>query len=266
MKKLTLIILAVALAATATTADDYYLCYTPNFPPRLIFAKIPGPGSHSDLDIVHSVSIPNHNYALTYDGENWWIYNDDNDSIYCFDQNGDYVRDFPAPGANGVVGLAWDGQYLWIKPSYEDTCTRDIYGNAGPYGPFWTGYQAHTIVNDVLLTGDDAYGILPGAVIYAHDFFGNYLFWGASTIGYSHSAWVSLAYHDGIVWATEVWDDSDYFIYMNTVGFIYDNNGNWKEYAKVNDVGLGNMTICDADCINIAETSFGKIKAYFADK
>jgi len=74
------------------------------------------------------------------------------------------------------------------------------------------------------------------------------------------------AYHDGIVWATEVWDDSDYFIYMNTVGFIYDNSGNWAEYAKVNDVGLGNMTICDADCINIAETSFGKIKAYFADK
>ena len=266
MKKLTIIILAVALAATtAANADDYYLCWTLDYPPELMFGRIPGPGSHSNIEVVHSVSIPNNSDALTYDGEHWWIYNDSNDTIYCFDQNGDYVREFTAPGSYEVNGLGWDGQYLWIKPVGDETCTRDIYGNPGPYGPFPVGSQAHTIVDDVILGGDARSGSLPSALIYAHDFYGNFLFWGAETGGYSYGAWTSLAYHDGIVWATAVWNDSDHNYYSSTIGFYYDSDGDWDWYGTIDNFGVYDLTVCDADFINIAESSFGKIKAYFAE-
>jgi len=265
MKKLTLIILAAALAATTANADDYYLCYT-GAGDQLYFAKIPGPGTHYSLDIVHQIPIPSNSDALTYDGENWWIYNENADTIYCFDQNGDYVSEFPAPGASNVTGLGWDGQYLWIDPVGLDTCTRDIYGNPGPYGPFWAGILAHTVVDDVILGGDYAYGDLPSAFIYAHDFYGNFLYLGALAGGYTYAAWTSLAYHEGIVWASAWYDDSDHNYHYYTSGYYYDDDGDWDWYGTILDFMVNDLTICDADFINISEASLGQIKAYFADK
>ena len=74
MKRLLLIILAVALAGAAANADTHYFCFTYPNPPELNFAKIPGPGDHNYLNIVHTIPIDFNSDALTYDGENWWIH------------------------------------------------------------------------------------------------------------------------------------------------------------------------------------------------
>jgi len=262
MKMTALIILAAALAATAANADDYYLCYT-GAGDQLYFAKIPGPGTHYSLDIVHQIPIPSNSDALTYDGENWWI-NVGND-IYCFDQNGDYVRSFPNPGTGSVVGLGRDSQYLWICSGFTNY-QRDIYGNPGPYSPFDTNGRAVTIVEDRLLCGDEMGGLPAWSYIWVFDFDGNHLFCGAMNYGHSVCGFSSLAYHDGIVWATSWHDDSDWFVYYDIVSYNYDDDGDWSTYATVYDAGVQDMTVCDANFINIAESSLGEIKAYFTDK
>jgi len=264
MKKRTLIILAVALAATAANADDYYFCWTADYGgPHLFFGKIPGPGTHNSIDIVHQIPIPSDSDAITYDGENWWI-NVGND-IYCFDQNGDYVRSFPNPGTGSVVGLGWDSQYLWICSGFTNY-QRDIYGNPGPYSPFDNNGRAVTIVGDRLLCGDEMGGLPAWSYIWVFDFDGNHLFCGAMNYGHSACGFISLAYHDGIVWATSWYDDSDWYVYHDIVGYYYDDDGDWSTYATVNNVGTNDLAVCDADFINIAEASMGQIKAYFAEE
>jgi len=266
MKKLTLIILAAALATTAANADDYYFCYT-GAGDRLYFATIPGPGSHSGLDVVHSIPIPTNSNALTYDGENWWIHNGNNDTVYCFDQNGDYVREFPAPGSYWLEGLGWDGQYLWVLPYADRIYQKDIYGNSGPYGSFQGPVEAVAIHDDKIISGDwRSGGSLPTSHLWVDDFNGNFLFWGAENGGYTECGWISLAYHDGIVWATSVINDSDYNYHYDIKGYYYDDDGDWDWYATIHDDGVQDLSICDADFINIAETSLGQIKVYFAEE
>jgi hypothetical protein len=264
MKKLYLIILAVSLAGPAANADDYYFC-TVGTDNKLYFMRIPGPGEHYGFDVVHTVDIAGYSDGLTYDGEHWWI--EYNGSLYCFDQNGDYVRDFPKPEpGDSIRGLGWDGQYLWIFHNpviYQ----RDIYGNPGPYGQFTVetgGSTSVVIVDDKILLGDWEVGSMTLAFIYVYDFNGNVLF-----TGYQESAndpgFYSLAYHDGLVW-TSFWGYGSEYYFYHTRGLVYDDVGGWEVYATIHDGFTQNLSICDADFINIVESSLGKIKAYFADK
>jgi len=64
----------------------------------------------------------------------------------------------------------------------------------------------------------------------------------------------------------EVYDDSDHNYYYNTRGYYYNEVGDWEGYAYIEDEMTYDLSICDADFINIAEASLGQIKAYFADK
>jgi len=267
MKNLTLIILAAALAATAANADDYYFCFTYDYPPELMFAKIPGPGSHDGIEIVHSIPIPVNSDALTYDGENWWIYNDDSNSIYCFDQNGDFVSEFPTPGTGYVSGLAWDGDYLWLEQ--DKVYQVDKNGSPGPFGSFNGADDALAVVGpsqDKLAQGGEDYGSLCSVFIMVRDFYGNGLFPGGMVMGYSHCGFDGLAYHDGIVWACGWYNDSDYIYYHDIIGYYYDEDGYWDVYATIYGAMNYDLSVCNADFINIASSSLGKIKAYFADK
>jgi len=228
MKKLTLIILAAALAATAANADDYYFCFTANYGgPHLFFTKIPGPGTHDTLDIVHQIPIPADSDGLTYDGENWWI-NVGND-IYCFDQNGDYVRSFPKPGTGHVDGLAWDGQYLWVEGKW-DLYQMDIYGNPGPYGTIDTeGYLTYCcgIKDDRVIIGNDTGEGVNYCHLKVYNFNGNNLFTGFE---YGHGAFGNtegfgaLAYHDGIVWVSYYYPDEEEY---RILGLQYQDSPNW---------------------------------------
>ncbi len=269
MKKPTLIILAVALIAPAANADDYYFCFT-GTDHRLYFAKIPGPGTHDGLDIVHSFPIDGNSDALTYDGENWWMYWQG--EIYCFDQNGDYVRSFPRPSPVDVPGLGWDGEYLWINNKFT-TYQRDIYGNPGPYRQFTPpGYiypSSCTVVNsDRLIIGSEGDAGVFYCSVEVFDFEGNHLYQGFSYSNFvydEYEGFSALAYHDGIVWACYYFYDYDPPESEEIIfGLQYHEGPGWVVVTEIENITSWDLTICDADFINIAEASLGKIKAYFA--
>ena len=104
--------------------------------------------------------------------------------------------------------------------------------------------------------------MLLGVPICVYDFYGNYLFYGYLE-GANDPGFYSLAYHDGIVWASFHGYSSSAEI-LCIRGLLYDDDGDWEIVSTVHDVAFGDMTICDADFINIAGSSLGKIKAYFA--
>ncbi len=269
MKKLTLIILAVVLAATAANADDYYFCYTGG-DSRLHIAEIPGPGTYDGLDYVASFPIADNSDALTYDGEHWWMY--ENGQIYCFDNNGDYVSSFPRPYAAYVPGLGWDGEYLWI--ACYNIWQRDIYGVAGPYGDF----ECHGFAKDSLTINYDAERIIMGndsisgddvCKLRVFDFNGNYLFLAVDNIGHggagNEEGLGALAYHDGIVWVSYFfWDHQTYETIEETYGYVYEEGEDWNRITTIQNYTGWDLAICDENFVNIAETSLGKIKAYFA--
>ena len=271
MKKLTLFFLAVTLATTTANADDYYFCFTRDFPPTIYFAEIPGPGTYDGFDIVHSFPIVDDREALTYDGEHWWIpYQAE---IYCFDNNGDYVSSFPRPYPWSVPGLGWDGEYLWVDCHY--VWQLDIYGNLGPYGYF----PAVGVGHDSLTVNPDAERIIMGnctveegdlVFLRVFDYYGNYLY-RTETIGgsgYQDSAGLGgLAYHDGIVWVTyNYWSYYSNESIRETYGYEYVEGGGWNRITTIENATSWNLSICNENFVNIAETSFGKIKAYFAEK
>ncbi|MCP4231425.1 MAG: hypothetical protein GY771_14930 [bacterium] len=236
----------------------------------LYFARIPPPGTHQGLDIVDSFPIVDNSDALTYDGENWWIY--DNGEIYCFDQNGDYIRSFPAPyQGRPVNALAWDGQYLWVEGAY-DLYQRDIYGNPGPYGVIdfydnaWP--DSCTIKDDRIIVGDYITGGDMDIRLNVYDFNGNFLFEGFSKwIGMNQDgAFGSLAYHDGIVWVSYYQTMSGDPPFMEIYGLEYREGYFINTITTIENEAVWDMAICDADFINIAGASLGKIKAYFAEK
>jgi len=255
MKKLTLIILAAALATTAANADDYYFCFTGSNN-HLNFAKIPGPGTHQGLDIVDSFPIGFNSSALTYDGEYWWTYY--NQEIYCFDQNGDYVRSFPRPLPTYIDALAWDGQYLWIE-SYHDLYQRDIYGNIGPNGSIdiydYLTYCC-TIKDDRIIVGNDSGDGVDYCHLEVYDFSGNHLFTGLDEFGQGlhgeTQCFGALAYHDGIVWVSYYYPAGDDYRIM---GLPYVEGQEWIIETTIENDTVFDLAICDADFINIAESS-----------
>jgi len=270
MKKLTLIILAAALATTAANADDYYFCFTGSNN-HLNFAKIPGPGTYDGLDIVDSFPIADNSSALTYDGENWWMY--ENGEIYCFDRNGDYVSSFPRPNQGyGVLGLAWDGDYLWIA-NRIDLYQRDIYGNPGPYGFIdIDSYPTECVAvkDDRIIIGNYSVEGLFQCDLDIYDFDGNYLFTAFSrdaAFYHEDEGFSALAAHDGMIWLSYFYIDYDESYSLNYIyGFQYQEGPNWSIVTTIENISVGDLTICDADFINIAEASLGKIKAYFAEE
>jgi len=269
MKKLTLIILAVALAATAANGDEYYLCFT-GAGNRLYIAEIPGPGIHDGFNIVHSFSIPGNSDALTYDGEHWWMYYQGD--IYCFDNNGDYVSSFPRPYNRYVPGLGWDGQYLWIDCFY--VWQMDIYGNPGPYGyfyPYGANYDSLTVNYDAerIIMGNDSISGEDYLTLRIYDYAGNYLFNVLEYFGHggggNEESFGALTYHDGIVWVGYgFWDHETQETISETYGYEYVEGEEWDRITTIENDSAWDLAICDENFLNIAETSLGKIKAYFA--
>jgi hypothetical protein len=53
---------------------------------------------------------------------------------------------------------------------------------------------------------------------------------------------------------------------METYGLVYREGQNFYKITTIENDAVGDMAICDADFINIAGSSLGKIKAYFAEE
>ncbi len=264
MRKTLILISAVIMTAPAF-ADTHYLCYMTTYN-SLIFAKIPGPGTYAGLDVVDTVSGPYLSDALTYDGEYWWL--EKNNVIYCFDQGGDYVSEFPAP-SDGTVGLGWDGNYLWIADaSWPWTAyQRDTAGNPGPYGPFDIGYGQPgglTVAGDEVIIGLGNWGM---AHMIAYDFNGNETGFHTRHEGITDASFYSLGYHDNVIWAAHAQSDYEN-TYYTLFGYEYDPGlKDWDIVTTVNNQEkMTSLTVCEADFIGIASSSLGKIKAYFNEE
>jgi hypothetical protein len=286
---LTLALLAAAAAPAA--ADDKYLCWTVGS--QLQFGRIPGPGTHEGIELVGTpIYIPGNSDALAFDGEHWWV--GYLNIIYCFDKYGDFVAEFAFPEAAGYAsGLAWDGQYLWIATHDGWVYQRDTNGNPGPYGQFEDIYAPAIggleVVGDKLLIGTIDYykdpssnnRLLTGenisktttnitgkqveSKIQVFDFNGNYLFDGEAIGDTDENGFISLAYADGIVWASYYINYGTY-AYEILWGYTYNDSGGFGNYAVVLDFAVQDLAVCDAAFVRIASTSLGKIKAYFANE
>ncbi len=269
MKWIGFIIFIVAIIAIAANADDYYLCFT-TMNDRLNFATIPGPGTYDGFDVVHSFAIPSVSNALTYDGSYWWIHF--NGEIYCFDQYGDYVRSFPRPYyGHPAHALAWDGQYLWVEGGWN-LYQMDIYGDLGPCGVIDIDDYltfCSTVKDNRLVIGNDTGDGVDICHLEVYDFNGNHLFtgyeYGYGIYGHTEG-FGSLAYHDGIIWVKYYYHDGYGTNIQETYGLEYREGQNFLRITTIeNTPGTGGFTVCDADFINVAESSLGKIKAYFAE-
>ncbi|UCE28158.1 MAG: hypothetical protein JSW52_05270, partial [Candidatus Coatesbacteria bacterium] len=101
--------------------------------------------------------LPSDTTGLTFDGEYWWMIKQPEETIYCFDYGGDYVTDFPAPAPN-PMGLAWDGEYLWISCYSGGRDNVRIYqmtidGSTGPYDDFSAyGFAGLTLFQNYIAT------------------------------------------------------------------------------------------------------------------
>ncbi len=263
--RLTVLLIVIAVLSPPAAADSHYLCYS-EYPNRIIFAKIPGPGTFNDLevvDILHGLSTSN---ALTWDGDNWWV--EKNGDVYCFDEDGDYVTDFPAPSGD-ITGLAWDGEYLWMIGDDEFIYQRDVNGVPGPYSPFDDVYQGRSlaVVGDYLIVGN---ADVDCALIQVYDFNGDQICVGynySQVYQYSSPFFTSLAYHDGMVWAhIYEYDPVEGFYVSDLYGLDYSPSGWWSKTTTVTNEGIRSLTVCEADWIGIASSSLGKIKAYFNEE
>ncbi|UCE27796.1 MAG: hypothetical protein JSW52_03320, partial [Candidatus Coatesbacteria bacterium] len=109
MKTLTMTITALVLTASFASADPTgQMTYFATHEDTLYVLRQGADNPIAQFD------LPSATEGLTYDGENWWMIKQPEGNIYCFDYGGDYVTDFPAPAPN-PMGLAWDGEYLWIS-------------------------------------------------------------------------------------------------------------------------------------------------------
>jgi hypothetical protein len=241
-------------------SDEFYITELP----------VAGESSFYDLDVLLQVTLPEHCYDLTYDGEYWWTrYSESyiSNYIYCFDENGEYVSDFPAPN-DDVTGLAWDGEYLWIvsiNPIGDNVFQRDIYGNPGPYD----SYRIDEVLRSVAINGDRLIiSTTPGyqeyySEIQVYTLNGNYLFEPyVFEIGAVNST-PGLGYGDGKVWVEACIyfrDDPGWRMY----GFEYQEGSEWAVYSTVHEThSIYGISTCKDDFVKIAPTSLGKIKAYF---
>jgi hypothetical protein len=154
MKKLT-VILITALLVTAVSADPTgEMTYFATHEGHLYVLRVGADNPIAQFD------LPSDTEGLAFDGENWWMIKQPEETIYCFDYGGDYVTDFPAPAPNPYA-LAWDGDYLWVS-CYLDKRADDaiVYqlatdGSAGPYTPFAIeGFAGLTVFGDEIVAMD----------------------------------------------------------------------------------------------------------------
>ena len=157
MKKMTLTITALTLTGTFITANPtgrmtYFATHEGNL--YVLREGADNPIAQFDL--------PSDTTGLTFDGEHWWMIKQPEETIYCFDYGGDYVTSFPAPAPN-PMGLAWDGEYLWIScVTWRDDVSvyqMTTEGLLGPYGSFMLmgseGQGGLTIFNEYLVAMDN---------------------------------------------------------------------------------------------------------------
>ncbi len=145
----------------------------------------------------------------------------------------------------------------------------DIYGNPGPYGmidfPYNVFPTSCTVNGDRIIIGNDADDGFDDLYLDVYDFSGNFLFQGYRKPNMFDASFGSLAYHDGIVWVSYYSSDGENQPEREIYGLEYREDLNFIRRTTIENIGVGDMSICDADFINIAESSLGKIKAYFAE-
>jgi hypothetical protein len=238
----------------------------------LFITELPPPGeTYNGLVVLDTIPLPDYVEALTYDGDHWWV--DYDNTIYCFDENGDYVSDFPVPNDH-VNGIGWDGQYLWIVTGWQsvgdNVYQTDLNGDPGPYGSFRINspdeLSSITVKDDRLIIGTAWEFAEHSARIVVYSFDGEYLFtpWFIDSTG-GGAGITGIGCNEDFVWAMTFCyyrDDPGWALY----GFEYEESAEWPEYSRTTGayVGPDALSVCyEESTENVNERSLGKIKAYF---
>ncbi|UCE28332.1 MAG: hypothetical protein JSW52_06205, partial [Candidatus Coatesbacteria bacterium] len=203
--------------------------------------------------------LPSDTTGLTFDGEYWWMIKQPEETIYCFDYGGDYVTDFPAPAPN-PMGLAWDGEYLWISCLID---VRDIDvtvhqmsldGSIGPYGSF-QGYGAYglTVLEEDIVTMD----YVGGTYIDSKE--GDFKRFVQLNFASGNKSYC-LTFDGGAFWACVYPPASDWYLLAD----FDPNTGDWLGHdINVYNIRKDGLTSGIWSYTSTKVKSFGKIKAFF---
>lgn len=210
---------------------------------------------------IASFDLPSGTEGLTFDGENWWMIKQPEETIYCFDYGGDYVTSFPAPAPN-PVGLAWDAGYLWVSCSIGRGDVR-VYqttmdGSPGPYPDFEAkGFTGLTVFQDYVLTFWEEPNMLVDFYTKNGDFIKT-LELEPSTGGYGYGATYSITNDGAYLWAVVFPHMTDF---PDVEKFDPDTGEGLGSYLP--SIEYTGLTAGFWSYTNIGIGSFGRIKAFF---